>query len=112
MTIVSYYFDQCPDCQNAALALVRNASLQESAKAELTGRVLDEKYIPVLPDIWGEDAKMLGKQGAVVPFLYNPDTQQFLNVDMDSKTVYEDVFAFVHFAYTGEVLGDKENAIS
>lgn len=92
-----YYFRDCPTCKNYNRSLVKSCSLQADVP-------IDEHYILALPDIWGEDVKILSARGAKEPFLYNTETQAILNVNYEEEGMEERVKNFL----AGKELTDTE----
>ena len=82
-----YYFRECPTCKNYNRTLVKSSALQ----AKVT---IDEHYVLALPDIWGKDVELLSAQGAKEPFLYDTETQTFLNVDYEKEGMADELKAF------------------
>lgn len=85
---ILYYFKDCPTCKNHNRNMVRQAALHNDVK-------IDERYIIALPDVWGEEAEYLAEKGAVLPFLYNTDTSEILNVDHTSDDMADRIKDFI-----------------
>lgn len=84
-----YYFRECPTCKNASRNLVKEVFLHHDIQ-------LDERYVFVLPDLWEKEANDISRTtGAPLPFLYNPETKQALNVDADRVDMREEIEAFI-----------------
>ena len=81
-----YYFRDCPTCKNHERNLVRECSL-----AVPEAEVID-RYILVLPEVWGEEAS---KIGAKLPFLYNIETGEALSVNHKVKNMSDIIRDFL-----------------
>jgi hypothetical protein len=81
-----YYFRDCPTCKNHERNLVRECSL-----AVPEAEVID-RYILVLPEVWGEEAS---KIGAKLPFLYNVETGEALPVDHNVENMSDIIRDFL-----------------
>lgn len=90
-----YYFGTCPTCKNYERNIVREALLR--AKTLLSNPpVVIERYIAILPDVWGEEVKNIQKSKDVsIPFLLNTKTGATLHIDHTNPTMKEDTYTFL-----------------
>lgn len=69
------YYTSCPNCKNYERNMAREEALQ--ARVEL-----DDRFVAALPEIWGKEVE---KIGAKVPFLYNSETGEVLELDHEAE---------------------------
>lgn len=90
--MVIYYFATCPSCKNYARNLVREVGRNLSVKYPQVSALVDERYVYALPSIWLAEAKKLHDK---MPFLYDPQHEAVLEVDLSVPNMKEKVVDFI-----------------